>query len=268
MLYNRGCKLLRRQVLLAPAIINADPRLQNQSKMNRIVAEDGAMRPEKRKQRRDEMDVLDFSEVYTERRQEATLEVISQMLFFADKAATKGFGRESTKKDLAMVKAIKHSANWADKKIEMSTGTIVIIRQDMETAGLFEIVTGAAMGVWGKVRSPITTLKNIDLVGLANLARQLFCSLCQSIGYDALSRDHNWGGLAAIVMKLTGCSLFSMDDDYSPDEDENDRRKGERMLQAIAELENCRWAGLEYRELVSDRLARQFGPDWMELLPY
>lgn len=212
-------------------------------------------------------DTEDFSN-YTPKRQVATLELISQILFFADRAARRAFGRDTVAKDFDRVDQVQHSANWGSKLSSMSLGTQVIIRKDMEAAGLFKLVTGFPRWSAGQCRSPITTLAQLDLKGLAQFARWLFQSIVSEIEFEGIDREHHWGSLASIVMKITGCSLFTMDDEYSPDEAENDRRKNERLLQAYAEMENWEWGGAEYRELIADRLRGIFGPDWPDLLPF
>ena len=215
-----------------------------------------------------EFAIEDFLTTYTVKRQQAALTVISQILFFADRSASKAFGRGTTTKDLDRLGSVEHSAHWGGKHCEMSASTVRIIREDMAKAGLFRLVVGAPRWAKGRFQSAVTLLDGIDLKEIARLARDLFAALCEQIGFEAVDRDHHWGSLASIVMKLTGCSLFSQDDDYSPDEAETERRRGERILQAIAEMGNTEWAGLEYRELVSANLRRQFGADWEKLIPY
>lgn len=219
---------------------------------------------------------------YTAKRQIATLELISQILYFADRAAHRAFGRGTTGKDFDRVDRIQHFVNWGNHKGKakgkdasdgkeacMSVGTQVIIRKDMESAGLLEVVTGLPGWVRGRgVRSPITTLANLDLKGLAQLARKLFAEIVFYQGFEEVDREHRWGRLASIVEKLTGFSLFTLDDDYTRDEAENERRKGERLLQAYAEADNWQWGGADYRSLVEDRLRGVFGPDWPDLLPF
>lgn len=205
---------------------------------------------------------------YTVKRQVATLELISQILFFADRAARRAFGRDTVAKDFDRVDQVQHSANWGCKLSSMSLGTQVIIRKDMERAGLLKLVAGFPRWSAGKCRSPITILAQLDLKGLAQLARRLFQSIVAEVEFEGIDREHHWGSLAAIVVKLTGCSLFSMDDDYTPDEAETERRKAERLLQAYAEMGNWQWGGTDYRSLVEERLCNAFGPDWPDLLPF
>lgn len=64
-----------------------------------------------------------------------------------------------------------------------------------------------------KVKSRITSLLNPNLKALALLAREVMCALVKDIGWDAVDREHHWGGLAAIVRRITGLSLFSMDEE-------------------------------------------------------
>jgi hypothetical protein len=203
------------------------------------------------------------------------LEILSQIMFFADVSATKGFDRTPTKADLLRVERVKHSANWAHSTSQIRKATILSIRNDLAGMGLFRLVRSAAKWIGkdknGKSRyySDVTVLAGIDLVALAQLARRLMADLCDSIGWESVDRDHHWGRLASIVDRLTGgCSLFTLDDDYTRDEEENDRLKGERLMQAIAEMGNVKFAGFEFRELVSANLDRWVGPDWPDLLPY
>jgi hypothetical protein len=207
-------------------------------------------------------------------RQLQLLEILSQILFFADTSATKGFDRTPSKADLLRVEMVQHSANWAHNETDIRKATILSIRDDLAAMGLFRIIRSTAKWIGkdanGKSRfnSAVTILAGIDLAGLAKLARRLMAALCESIGWDEVDRDHHWGRLASIIDRLTGCSLFSMDDDYTRDDVEHDRRKGERLMQAIAEIGNVKFAGLAYRELVSANLDRWIGPDWPDLLPY
>lgn len=216
---------------------------------------------------------------YTPERLVKTVEYLAQVMFFGSVAAQKarpGFGKhDPTQSELKAIGAVRCSTAYVAKFSGIRKATLLGIRADLEAAGLF--AAWNSIPTWqgrdkarGKdtFRSGVTALIGVDLVAIAQLLRRMIAAIVQKVGFGLLERDHKWGFLASIVFKLTGCSLFSLNDEYQPTEEDRAIRKGEEMAQSIAELANCRWAGAEYRAIVSDRLARQFGPDWPDLLPY
>jgi len=216
---------------------------------------------------------------YTPDRMVKAVEYLAQVMFFGSVAAHRsrpGFGKhDPTAKELGAVATVRCSTAFVSKSSGVRKATLLGIRDELEAAGLFAVWN--SIPKWqgrnkaqGKdtFRSEVTALVGVDLVAIAQLLRRMVASIVQRAGFEPLKRDHKWGFLAAMVFKLTGCSLFSLDDEYETSEESRQQRKEQASAQSIAELANCQWAGAEYRALVSDRLAQQFGPDWSELLPY
>ena len=214
---------------------------------------------------------------YTVKRSIATLEQISQILFFADLEANKGFGdRVPSKSDYDRVRSVKHSAKWGQEQngFSMSDGTFGIIRHDLESVGFFTI-DGDKWGEkaqWNRkakgVRTRITVLRDINLKALAMFARRLMCALIERIGWEAVDKEHHWGGLAAIVRRITGFSLFSMDeDDIEATPEERSVKRRVEFDRLATELNNA--IGIDgYYEDVLAVMVRRFGVNWAEGLPW
>lgn len=216
---------------------------------------------------------------YTPERLVKTVEYLAQVMFFGSVAAQKarpGFGKhDPTQNELKEIGAVRCSTAYVSKLSGVRKATLLGIRDELEAAGLFAVWNSIPKWqgrdkVRGKdnFRSEVTALIGIDLVAIAQLLRRMVAAIVQKVGFGPLVRDHKWGFLAAMVFKLTGCSLFSLNDEYEPTEEERTTRKGEELARSIAELANCQHGGAEYRALVSNRLVQQFGPDWPDLLPY
>ena len=215
---------------------------------------------------------------YTPDRMVKAVEYLAQVMFFGSVAAQRsrpGFGKhDPTAKELTAIKMVRCSTAFVSKSSGVRKATLLGIRDELEAAGLFAVWN--SIPKWqgrdkarGKdiFRSEVTALVGVDLVAIAQLLRRMVASIVQRAGFEPLKRDHKWGFLAAMVFKLTGCSLFSLNDEYETSEESRQQRKEQASAQSIAELANCRHGGAEYRELVSARLAQQFGSDWAGL-PY
>ncbi len=228
--------------------------------------------PLTREQRNLEFAIEDFFS-YTPKRQIALLEVISQVLLYADASAKRGFGREAQAGDYDRVTEIEHSAWWWAEYggFSMSEGILQIIRNHLESVGyLRKDCEGWGMAAkWDRkakgMRTRMTKLKDLNVRGMALLARRMMCHLIDRIGWDALtvSHPHNWGGLAAIVRRITGLSLFSMDEEQQ-EQATPQQRAAKRALEfdrLLTELNNA--IGIDgYYEDVLAAMVRRFGVEW------
>jgi hypothetical protein len=212
--------------------------------------------------------IEDFFTTYTVSRQIALLETLDTILFFADRDAPKGFGREATKDELLATKRVRHSAKWAGEGSTMSASTIRIIRKHLQEAGLLAVRVFFPQWTKEGFKSPITMLDNLDIHAIAMFARQLMCDLSARVGFEAVDKEHHWGGLASIVRRITGFSLFSMDEDVleaTPEERSVKRRcEFDRLL---IELRNAKGIAGYYEDVLA-MMVRRFGVDWAKGLPW
>jgi hypothetical protein len=217
---------------------------------------------------------------YTANRQKATINYITQIFFFASIEAVKsvfGFGKgdrkKATKAHFDRVTIVRHSTEWGGKQdsFKMSPSTMRSIRDDLEAAGFFKVV-GVGFGegvkkVKGKPKSPITALTDIDLEGLAMLARTLMCALIERVTWEKL-KSEKWGALASIVRTLTGFSVFSMDENV-PDKSPEERQAAKRLDfdRYTVEFQNA-WGLPQHRENIRRVMVEKFGVGWVAELPY
>jgi hypothetical protein len=110
-------------------------------------------------------------------------------------------------------------------------------------------------------------LTDIDLEGLAMLARTLMCALIERVTWEKL-KNQKWGALASIVRTLTGFSVFSMDENV-PDKSPEERQAAKRLDfdRYTAELQNA-WGLPQHRENIRRVMVEKFGVGWVAELPY
>jgi hypothetical protein len=89
--------------------------------------------------------------------------------------------------------------------------------------------------------------------------------LIEQIGWEKVDREHHWGGLASIVRRITGFSLFSMDEDVL--EVTPEARSVKRRVEFdrdVVEIQNA--VGIDgFYDVLLANMNRKHGPNWRDL---
>ncbi|MGL5060788.1 MAG: hypothetical protein ACRC62_12495 [Microcoleus sp.] len=203
--------------------------------------------------------------------------VLSKLLWAGHNAAQKrylGFAdRRMGLSDFARIASIPFAAGWAVKVPEsiaatvgkdedevMSASAFRNLRSRLEDLGLWKVK------IWRPIWASVANARTTDLVGvnwveLAHLVRLLFNAIVERLGSEILAAEHRHGGTASIVRALTGCSLFTLNDDV-PDDEQYRRSERAKRFERIMETAQAVKNVPEIMTQIYKELARDFPDLW------